>query len=186
MSKLILCPNCDKILIEEELKNNICPQCGFQFDDKKKMKEISKIYICPICGNGLSKTNAEKDCFICKYCNHQLIKIDMDMSEYMELCEYDKFNKMENTKTLAKKYGGDQFSEEAYEDRIRAVKRENSAHQSTKTTQPTKNVPKCPTCGSTNIRKIGTGERTMSILGLGLFSRKINKTWKCNNCGHTW
>lgn len=48
------------------------------------------------------------------------------------------------------------------------------------------NVPKCPTCGSTNIRKMGTGERTASILGFGILSKKINKTWKCNNCGHTW
>ena len=48
------------------------------------------------------------------------------------------------------------------------------------------NKPKCPTCGSTNIQKIGTGERAVSILGLGLFSKKINKTWKCSNCGHTW
>lgn len=49
-----------------------------------------------------------------------------------------------------------------------------------------KNKPKCPTCGSTNIRKIGTGERVASVVGLGLLSKKINKTWKCNNCGHTW
>lgn len=48
------------------------------------------------------------------------------------------------------------------------------------------NVPKCPTCQSTNIRKIGAGERVASVLGLGIFSKKINKTWKCNNCGHTW
>lgn len=48
------------------------------------------------------------------------------------------------------------------------------------------NVPKCPTCQSTNIRKIGAGERAASVLGLGIFSKKINKTWKCNNCGHTW
>lgn len=48
------------------------------------------------------------------------------------------------------------------------------------------NKPKCPTCQSTNIRKIGTIEGAISILGLGLLSRKINKTWKCNNCGHTW
>lgn len=48
------------------------------------------------------------------------------------------------------------------------------------------NQPKCPTCQSTNIRKIGTIEGAVSILGLGLLSRKINKTWKCNNCGHTW
>lgn len=46
--------------------------------------------------------------------------------------------------------------------------------------------PKCPTCGSTNIRKIGTGERVASVVGFGLLSKKINKTWKCNNCGHTW
>lgn len=46
--------------------------------------------------------------------------------------------------------------------------------------------PKCPTCKSTNIRKIGTGERVASVVGLGLLSKKINKTWKCNNCGHTW
>lgn len=48
------------------------------------------------------------------------------------------------------------------------------------------NQPKCPTCGSTNIRKIGTGERVASVVGFGIFSKKINKTWKCKNCGHTW
>lgn len=49
-----------------------------------------------------------------------------------------------------------------------------------------KNIPKCPTCGSSNIHKMGAGERTASILGFGILSKKINKTWKCNNCGHTW
>lgn len=48
------------------------------------------------------------------------------------------------------------------------------------------NVPKCPTCGSTNIRKISTGERMMSVGMLGLFSKKINKSFKCNSCGYTW
>lgn len=48
------------------------------------------------------------------------------------------------------------------------------------------NQPKCPTCQSTNIRKIGTGERVASVVGFGIFSKKINKTWKCNNCGYTW
>lgn len=49
-----------------------------------------------------------------------------------------------------------------------------------------KNIPHCPTCGSTNIRKIKAGERTASIIGFGIFSRKANKTWKCENCGHLW
>ena len=47
-------------------------------------------------------------------------------------------------------------------------------------------VPKCPTCGSTNIRKISGVERGASISAFGIFSKKINKTFKCCNCGYTW
>ena len=46
--------------------------------------------------------------------------------------------------------------------------------------------PKCPTCQSINIRKMGGVERGASIWAFGLFSKKINKTFKCNNCGYTW
>ena len=48
------------------------------------------------------------------------------------------------------------------------------------------NKPKCPTCGSTNIKKMGGIERGASIAAFGLFSKKINKTFKCSNCGYTW
>lgn len=48
------------------------------------------------------------------------------------------------------------------------------------------NVPHCPFCNSTNIQKIGTIERTASVIGLGLISKKINKSFKCNNCGGTF
>lgn len=48
------------------------------------------------------------------------------------------------------------------------------------------NKPKCPTCGSTNIKKIGGVERGASIWAFGIFSKKINKTFKCGNCGYTW
>jgi transposase-like protein len=46
--------------------------------------------------------------------------------------------------------------------------------------------PKCPTCQSTNIKKIGSLERVSSVATLGILSKKINKTFKCNNCGYTW
>ena len=52
--------------------------------------------------------------------------------------------------------------------------------------QQAANVPKCPTCQSTNIRRMGGVERGASIWTFGLFSKKINKTFKCNNCGYTW
>lgn len=46
--------------------------------------------------------------------------------------------------------------------------------------------PKCPTCQSTNIQKIGATERVVSVATLGIFSKKINKSFKCKNCGYTW
>lgn len=48
------------------------------------------------------------------------------------------------------------------------------------------NKPKCPTCGSTNICKIGFGERMLSVGTFGLLSKKMNKTFKCKNCGYNW
>ncbi len=45
---------------------------------------------------------------------------------------------------------------------------------------------KCPYCGSTNISKIGTLNRAVSVGLLGLASSKIGKTHKCNKCGSTW
>lgn len=47
-------------------------------------------------------------------------------------------------------------------------------------------MPKCPTCGSLSVEKIGGLERAASVGFWGLFSNKINKTYKCKNCGHTW
>lgn len=47
-------------------------------------------------------------------------------------------------------------------------------------------VPKCPSCGSANVSKIGVINRVVSTHFLGLGSSKIGKTHKCNNCGTTW
>ncbi len=48
------------------------------------------------------------------------------------------------------------------------------------------NVPKCPTCGSTNVQRIGTGEKMVSGALWGLFSTKIRKNYKCNSCKYMW
>lgn len=46
--------------------------------------------------------------------------------------------------------------------------------------------PECPTCHSKNVQSISGLERGISIIGLGIFSKKINKSFKCKNCGYTW
>lgn len=47
-------------------------------------------------------------------------------------------------------------------------------------------VPKCPSCGSANVSKIGVINRAVSFKLVGFASSKIGKTHKCNNCGTTW
>lgn len=52
--------------------------------------------------------------------------------------------------------------------------------------QPEVNVPKCPTCGSTNIQKISGLSKAGSVALWGIFSRKVHKQWHCNSCGSEW
>jgi len=40
-----------------------------------------------------------------------------------------------------------------------------------------------PSCGSTNITKIGLVNRAISV---GVFGLASGKTHKCNSCGTTW
>lgn len=47
-------------------------------------------------------------------------------------------------------------------------------------------VPHCPTCNSTNIKKISTMSKVSSVAIWGVLSRKIHKQWHCNSCGSEW
>lgn len=48
------------------------------------------------------------------------------------------------------------------------------------------NSIKCPVCGSANIEKITTMDRSFSIAMVGMASGKIGKQYKCKNCKHMW
>ena len=62
----------------------------------------------------------------------------------------------------------------------------NQAQQQQESSIRNNTIPHCPTCGSTNIKPIGSGERTLSVAAFGLLSKKINKSYKCLNCKYTW
>lgn len=53
----------------------------------------------------------------------------------------------------------------------------NSIHQ---------NIPKCPTCGSTNVEKISTAKKAVGFAMVGVFSSNLGKTMECKNCGYKW
>ena len=49
-------------------------------------------------------------------------------------------------------------------------------------TTPTANLPHCPYCKSTNVKKISGASKAASVIGFGILSKKIGKQWYCNNC----
>lgn len=62
-------------------------------------------------------------------------------------------------------------------------KKKREAEKAYEATHP---KPKCPTCGSTNVEKISTANRMVSVGILGLASDKIGKQFCCKNCGYKW
>ena len=46
--------------------------------------------------------------------------------------------------------------------------------------------PKCPTCQSTNIKKISTTSKVMGAIGFGLLSKTAKSQFECKNCGYKW
>lgn len=52
--------------------------------------------------------------------------------------------------------------------------------------QDWQNKKKCPTCSSTNLKKISTTSKVVNTAVFGLFGTKRHKTFHCNNCGYEW
>lgn len=44
----------------------------------------------------------------------------------------------------------------------------------------------CPTCGSTNVKRVKASEKVTNIALFGLFGNKRTKQFHCNNCGYEW
>ena len=48
------------------------------------------------------------------------------------------------------------------------------------------NVIKCPTCGSTDVTRIGASEKAVNIALFGLLGNKRKMQFHCNNCKYNW
>ena len=128
--------------------------------------------VCHKCGN-IKGDNGRPNC---SRCGAEKIKTDTTLDEHLDMTAVQEQQWREEIKEKYVK-SNPEFDEEAMNKRLTAEFKERQAEQ---------NKPKCPTCGSTNIKKISGLERGASVMTLGLLSRKINKTFKCGNCGYTW
>ena len=132
---------------------------------------------CPKCGNITCSQKEEK----CDFCNESYITTDYEWSSGGSerkkiLEEYVKPNPL--------------FDEEVYNLRVGKEKRQQQATldmtRMEKQQAQRANVPKCPTCGSTNVEKISTAQKAFGFALVGLFSSNLGKTMHCKNCGYKW
>lgn len=165
---LLKCPECNSDVSEYA---NTCPNCGCPIDIIKSKQPISKIE-----GHLYSLINGEeKDVtyFVEKILDnsykYDLFDFKCKIWKELDIDMFDFINAVKECKGAPEEFNGEKKSE--YFARVKQIQA---------------SLPKCPTCHSTNIKKIGTGERVASVVGLGILSKKINKTWKCCNCGYTW
>ena len=52
--------------------------------------------------------------------------------------------------------------------------------------QTNTNIPKCPTCQSTNIKRISTTQKSIHGFDFGLFSKTAHSQFECCTCGYKW
>lgn len=62
----------------------------------------------------------------------------------------------------------------------------DTSRVTTITSSANKNVPKCPTCGSTSVEKISLTQKAVGGALFGLFSSNVRNTMHCKNCGYKW
>lgn len=158
---LLKCPECGKEISEYADK---CSNCGCPVEISKHDR-----YTVTLTNGGKSKIKV-----ISKL--RELLKLDLAQAkDIVDNCKIIKSNISLQEAEYIKK-----------EVEVLGGQVEITPYTKVQDTQINMSLPKCPTCHSTNIKKIGTGERVASVVGLGILSKKINKTWKCCNCGYTW
>ena len=155
------------------------------------------IMYCPVCGY----VDYKHETNTCQYCGHVLKDSDHPLKEakdkggYRSLLTHVEEDIVERfVKTNA------EFQEKVYIQRLResdeqlrlADERVQKKWDAQKAeyekilAERAANAPRCPTCGSTDLKKIDALDRAISVSFLGLASGKIGKSFKCNHCGYMW
>lgn len=165
---LIICPECGKEISDQSKQ---CIHCGYPISEIVTPHRTDE-RICIVNGKEIYLhfllDNIEK-----KEKFDRLVRtIDCDSTTAFKIIK-----EVEETKKIPETLN--------FETRTQWLKRQEQEKLQRQQQEQAK-LPKCPTCGSTNIRKIGSVERGTSIVAFGIFSKKINKTFKCGNCGYTW
>ena len=180
-------------------KADVCPSCGYKVSDIKK--DMSNFVYCKINGEDvdvtelrqrlLSVSESERQDYQRRFSLGSDVRKNIAIEEQLRASGKEEVlkNSSEIIRMAQKKINLDPSGD------LRLFLAEFIAHNMEPIefngkpkrvpTDRELHIPKCPTCSSTNIRKLKSGEKATSEFGV-LLGLPFNKTWKCNNCGHMW
>ena len=144
-----------------------------------------KIRYCPVCG----QRSEEK---LCTYCPNQIPTHESiyDSSYYSNKAEslgryaflgYQILFEEEVVNNPLYNPEAHERSEEIYNQRFK-----ESTFDPLKYNSEYQNLPKCPTCSSTNIKKLSFANRYLHYRAIGFLSKTARSQFVCNNCGYKW
>lgn len=170
---LIKCPECGKEISD---KSKQCIHCGYPLDELKN--ETSNIinnenssYSVKLISFGKQKVKVIK---IVREVSGLGLKEAKDMVDNFLLIKTNiSLDEANSIKKQIEEVGG-------------AVKITEFNADDVVISQTELNIPKCPTCGSTDISKISTTSKAVSVGLFGIFSSKIRKQFHCNSCKYEW
>lgn len=127
---------------------------------------------CPKCGD------VGDDVGICPYCGEKQIRTKYTLIDLLERDDID-------DEKIVKEYAlcSPLFDEDLYRSRIN---KEKLLQKATLDKQRETNKPKCPTCGSTNVRPISSSKKALGFITVGIFSSNFGKSYECENCKYKW
>lgn len=180
-------------------KADVCPSCGYKVSDIKK--DMSNFVYCKINGEDVDVTELRQRLLSISESERQdcqkWFSLGSDVKKIMamskELHASGKEEVFQNSDEIARmaqkkinlEFDNDLhlFLAEFISNNMEPI--EFNGKPKRVPTDRELHIPKCPTCSSTNIRKLKSGEKATSEFGV-LLGLPFNKTWKCNNCGHMW
>lgn len=119
---------------------------------------------------------------ICPFCNNKLVDTELPVDDFHLIGKSSDWNRqvLDAMMELHKK---DPIE---YQLKLNQFKFQQEQKDNVFEKQRQENLVHCPYCNSTNVKKITGTERAVSVGMLGLFSKKLNKSFKCKNCGGTF
>ena len=113
-----------------------------------------------------------------KNCGGKMFDTGMKFDEYLIVSKISKDNAFLNAMIELKQKDIIEYNLKLNQFKLQTEQQSSSSNNT--------NVLKCPTCGSTRVKKISTTSKVAGAAMFGLFSKTARSQFKCEQCGYKW